>query len=245
MPLSQAQIEAIGKIDGGTAIIDQIEADHESAVEQYKKTNSTLLRENVERKRTIQEMKLHIKNAGLDPEGSLEEQLTALSEKVKVEISKDVTPNKEVDALKKDMKSLMDKFSQSEQQRIKAEEGIKTEKVKSHFAPKLVDHFGDNAELVLENGMVKGVFAVDENGQPGIKQGEEILFGEQAFNALRQMYPKQAVTKQKGGAGDTGARGAKGAQGAAKTMSSEEYDTQIAKGADLTKFFADGGILKD
>jgi hypothetical protein len=245
MPLSQAQIEAIGKIDGGTEILDQIEADQELAVDTLTKTNATLLRENVSRKRTIQDMKTQIKNAGLDPEGSLEEQFAALTEKVKGEVSKDVTPNKEVEALRKDLKLLTDKMIQSEQLRLKAEEGIKTEKVKSHFAPKLVDHFGDNAELVLENGMVKGVFTVDESGQPGIKQGEEILFGEQAFNALRQMYPKQAVTKQKGGAGDTGARGAKGAQGAAKTMSSEEYDTQIAKGADLTKFFADGGILKD
>jgi hypothetical protein len=249
MPLSREQLEAIGKIDGGTSIIDQIESDLETAVNPYKDSIAKLTRENVERKRTIQEFKTHVKNAGLDPEAALEEQLAALTEKVKTESTRDVTPNKEVEMIRKEMKALADKFTQSETQRLKAEQDIKSERVKAAFAPKLPDHFGPAADLVLRAGLIDGVITTDEGGQPGVKVGEDFFLlsdgnGEKALNALRQMHPQLAVSKQKGGAGDTGANGGKGNK-SEKAMTTEQYHEQVSKGTDLTKFFAEGGIIKD
>lgn len=248
MPLTNAQIAAISKVEGGTEILDQIETDIKDGIEKelkpLKDEKAKIIRENVERKRIIQDLEAHLQTVGLDPKAPLEEQLTALTEKLKGEVSKNATPNKEVDAIRKEMESMKKKIEASDLARVAAENMAKTEKVKSHFAPKLADHFGDNSELVLENGMTKGLFTVDESGNPCVKVGDEFFTGDQALNSLRQLYPKQAITRQKGGAGDTAARGGQGGA-AGKTMTTEEYNAKVIKGEDVLKFFADGGQIAD
>jgi hypothetical protein len=105
---------------------------------------------------------------------------------------------------------------------------------------------------VLRAGLIDGVITTNDEGQPGVKVGEDFFLlsdggGEKALNALRQLHPQLAVSKQKGGAGDTGANGANGGKGgkAEKAMTTEQYHEQVSKGTDLTKFFAEGGIIKD
>jgi hypothetical protein len=249
MALSKEMLDAISKLDNGSAILDQIEADVAEAAAPLKDANAKLLRENVERKRTIQEIKTHLKNAGLDPEAPLPDQLTALTEKVKTEVSKDVTPNKEVAAVKKELDDFKKKFETSQTELAAERQQTKLERVKAAFSPKLPEHFGPAADLILKTAVAEGVITVDETGNPGVKMGDDFFplnagNGEKAMNALRQLHPQLAVTKQKGGAGDTGAQGGKGAP-AGKTMTTVEYHEKVARGEDTTKFFAEGGQLVD
>ncbi len=256
MPLTEEQKDAVAKLPGGQAILDEIETDLTAAVTPLKDSvtkltdlNTKLTRENVERKRWEQEYRLQMKSLGLDANKPIADLIEEMQEKVKATATKDMKPNAEVDAVNKKLADLTRKFELSEQARVDAEKATKLERVKAAIAPKLPEHFGNAADLILESGILKGHLTTDDSGNPGVKMGEDFIplseeEGAKAMNALKQLYPKLAVVKQKGGAGDTPANGGKKTD-KTKTMTTAEYNEKVSKGEDVQKFFSEGGQIVD
>jgi len=241
MPLSQTQMDAISKIDGGTAILDQIEADINETKSMMEKKITTLTRENVERKRNIQELKSSLHSAEIDPEKPIGEQLAAIQERIKADASKGMKPDSEVAVLMKRIEKLEKDNQQekSEKEQLKAQN--KREKASAHFAPKLPDIFGKASSLILKNALVDGIITVDENGLPCVKGADgELLRDDEAMNELRRVHSDLVITKQKPGSGDLPNSGGKG-KGDTKTATRTEFEgfTYEKK----VKFGSEGGKI--
>jgi hypothetical protein len=254
MPLTEEQKDAVAKLPNGQAILDEIETDLTAAVTPLKEsitkltdTNTKLTRENVERKRGEQEFKLQAKNLGCDTTKPIPDIIQEMRAKLTETASKDTVPNSEVTALKKELAAFKATMESEKTARLEAEKATKIERVKAAIAPKLPEHFGAASDLILESGITKGYLTTNEAGEPCVKMGDDLIplseeDGAKAINALKQMYPKLAVTKQKGGAGDTDTKGGKKSP-PAKTMTLEEYNTKVAGGKadEVAKFMAEGG----
>ena len=273
MPLSQVQKDAISKIQGGSDILAEVDS-YETSIATLTENNRTvsetskaleaknkaLTKENVSRKRAMQLTSDALKVAGLDPVGgefgleppvSLQVQIENLTGELKSSATKDMKPSAEVEAVKKELAAMKANMESEKNARLEAEKTTKLATVKAAIAPKLPEHFGNAADLILENGIANGRLTTNDAGEPGVMMNGEFIAlaeeeGAKAMNALKQMYPKQAVAKQKGGAGDTPANGGTGKQGSAKTITAEEYDRVSALGDPdgfLVKFFGAGGQI--
>jgi hypothetical protein len=241
MPLSQAQLDAISKIDGGTAILDQIEADITETKSVLDKKITTLTRENVERKRTIQELKTSLHSAELDPDKPIAEQLAALQERMKADASKGMKPEGEVAILMKRLEKLEKDYQQEKSEKEQLKVQNHREKASAHFAPKLPDIFGKASSLILKNALVDGIITVDENGMPCVKNSDgEFLKDDDAINELRRIHSDLVITKQKPGSGDLPNSGGKG-RGDTKTATRTEFEALTYE--QKVKFGAEGGKI--
>ena len=109
--------------------------------------------------------------------------------------------------------------------------------LRAHFAPIARRTFGTHSEAVIKFGFSDGIFALGEDGSPGVlDEDDSILTSEKAIvTELRRRYgdivgPVSVAAKTELG----------------KTMSSEEYNAKSANPAyaqELSKFFSSGGTI--
>jgi len=175
------------------------------------------------RAKSLEQQLKSFKDAGLDPEKDISEQLEALKESASAG-KKDAS---EFSALQKQMDTLMKKLADSETKAERSAAEAKLEKARSAFSAKSKEHFTD-ADTVIDLAIAKGLVTLDENGNPGLKDGDEFIplnaeKGPGAVDKLKTMFPKLAITTQKAGGKDTTAKGASGTAGNAKQMRESEF----------------------
>lgn len=249
MTLTQAQREALTKVDGGTDILEGVDG-MVTEIAQLKSDNKKISGNDLNSRKALSALRTQFKAVGLDIDSqdkSIADQLEELQEKTKEEANKGMKSSAEVEKLAAEIKNLKTTIESEKTARLNAENAAKLERARSTFSPLLTEHFIDPS-IVLESLMNKGSLTVDENNVAAIKIGEELITDpEKVITALRQLYPKLAVAKQKGGAGDTAARGGEKDKNT-KTITSEEYNAKAAdpaKTEELQKFFKDGGVIND
>jgi hypothetical protein len=186
-------------------------------------TNEKLLYETTEesKKRKLELRNLNnllekVKKLGLDPEGDVEDQMTALLEETTKK--KNLKPASELDTLSKQLKKLTDELNSWKAQAEKSEREASLEKARSAFSQRLTEPFGKNSSLILDNAIMKGLITTDKNGIPGVIHDEEFFPVEaekgrfSALDILKKVYSDHIVVKQKAGGSDVNTRIAQGGQ---------------------------------
>ena len=116
---------------------------------------------------------------------------------------------------------------------------IKAAILRSHFAPIARRTFGTRADAIVKFGFSDGIFALGEDGLPGVLgEDDAILTSEKAIvTELRRRYGELV---------DSVAPSSEAKAAGAKVMSSEEYNAKSANPAfaqELSKFFTSGGQI--
>jgi len=248
MPLSQNQIDAIGKMSDGAAILETIEADISAAVSSaifpLDKKIKELTRETMSHKAAARTFSQQITELGLDPTKPLKDQIDALQENVKKQAIEGTAPSAELTKMQKRLEAAEKAIADSNAEKAQLQAQNKRERASSHFAPTLNEHFGKASGLLLENLLNKGTITVDDENRPGLKNEDgDFVTGDAAVALLKKMYPDLVVVKQRPGSGGTGASGGSSNNSGAKTVSRAEFESwSFEKKNDF--FLKDKGVIE-
>jgi ribosome maturation protein Sdo1 len=179
-----------------------------------------------------------LSEAGLEFEDGEEftpETIKGSIEKAKAGATKDTTPNSEVQKVLKKMEAMEARAAKAEADTLAEKKANRVEKARNAFTAAAAEHF-DDLDTVIENASLKGLFDLNEQGVPVIKDGEELVpikveKGTTGIDILKKLYPKQVKTAQKGGSGSSSS-GQRPGNGI-KEVSLEEFNQldHVAKAA--------------
>lgn len=194
---------------------------------------ASVTRESLDRKNKIRAFEANqktfnekMKTHGIDPEQDIEDQLKRILDTAKTGMK----PVTEFEQLSKKFDKVMSELDSWKTQADLSKKEAKIEKAKSAFSSKLPDHFGDASELILDYAVMKGLVGVNEEGVAGLNYDGDFIpitsdKGKNAIDVLKQLYPKFAIVKQKGGTGTGGGTGnGAGGSGDLKTYSMQEFE---------------------
>lgn len=203
---------------------DTLETEHADVKEKLDLTETEkgrVIKESMSRKNTIKELTeakdailKTLEDAGLEFEDGDEftaEVVKGALEKTKAAATKGTKPDSEVEKILKKMETLSAELTAAKTEREQEKAKAQLEKARSAFLAKVTDQFQD-PEIVIDHAISRNLLSLDENGNPVIKQGDEFVplvaeKGPTAVDVLKKLYPKQAITQQRGGGKDTRSSG--------------------------------------
>jgi hypothetical protein len=207
-----------------------------------------ILKEVIARKNRIKEMTAQnstilktLEEAGLDPKGDIKNQIEEKFEEQKATGAKGKVPSTELEKVMKKLEASEKARADFEARYNAAQESSKLEKARNAFMAEAKDSF-DDIDLVIDHAANRGLLALDENGNPVIKNGDETVplkteKGSTGVDVLKKLYPRQIKTQQKGGGKDTSTTGGKNNTGdnildfdAFNALSHAERQAFVAKG---------------
>ena len=231
MPLNQAQKDAIAKINGGAdilAIIDADETEHltfadtnkdlTAKLKETETKNRALTKEQVARKRAMQNVQETAKahglelfggEFGLEPPTPLEEQFAAVLTKSDTVTKDTVVKNPEYLKLSKELEQMKKEREAEKIEAAKEKEAKKTAERRAALQPLVMENFGDMAPYVLDAILSKQI-SVNEAGEDCIKDGDTFIPLTDTANVtttLKKLHPKAVQIKVKPGSGNTPAKG--------------------------------------
>jgi chaperonin cofactor prefoldin len=247
MALSKEQREMLLKVEGGQAILDEVDKSLKEVVEPLNAQIKKLTGDDMNKRKYISELREQLKAVNLDPddkEKPLAEQIEALQTKVKETATKGFKPNAEFEALQKEIKKTGDALAKMAGEKAEADKKAKMKTAQAAYSTTFNEIFGLTSKFILDEAINKGIITVSDADEAGVMDGDTFLTGDEALASIKKKYSPYVVTNQRKGSGNTPPNGGSGAR-EGKTMSNEEYNQKVAKGEDLSKFFADGGQLVD